>query len=235
MIETLAARGEDAWFRLGDRDLTHLVRTERLGRGAADRRARALAASLRVPATILPMTDDEVRTEIRTPTAGSTSRSTSSTAGGAWTSSRCASGASRRPASRRGEAGDRGGRRHRHRAVEPDRVDRPILALPGVREALAAAAGRGTPIVAVSGIVGGRALRGRRTGCSRRSATSRPRWASPASTRDRGSLRAGYGGSRAGHGDRDARHADAGHGHGDDRRRARARLAAEVLEFAVAE
>ena len=36
----------------------------------------------------------------------------------------------------------------------------PILALPGVREALAAAAGTGTPIVAVSGIVGGRALRG---------------------------------------------------------------------------
>ena len=36
----------------------------------------------------------------------------------------------------------------------------PILALPGVREALAAAGDRGTPIVAVSGIVGGRALRG---------------------------------------------------------------------------
>ena len=36
----------------------------------------------------------------------------------------------------------------------------PILALPGVREALGAATARGTPIVAVSGIVGGRALRG---------------------------------------------------------------------------
>jgi LPPG:FO 2-phospho-L-lactate transferase len=36
----------------------------------------------------------------------------------------------------------------------------PILALPGVREALGGAARRGTPIVAVSGIVGGRALRG---------------------------------------------------------------------------
>ncbi len=69
VIDTLAARGEDAWFRLGDRDLaTHLVRTERLGRGERPTDvARALAASLRVPATILPMTDDEVRTEIRTP------------------------------------------------------------------------------------------------------------------------------------------------------------------------
>jgi len=36
----------------------------------------------------------------------------------------------------------------------------PILALPGVREALGGASRRGTPIVAVSGIVGGRALRG---------------------------------------------------------------------------
>ena len=34
VIDTLAARGEDAWFRLGDRDIaTHLVRTERLRRG----------------------------------------------------------------------------------------------------------------------------------------------------------------------------------------------------------
>ena len=36
----------------------------------------------------------------------------------------------------------------------------PILALPGVREALGGAILRGTSIVAVSGIVGGRALRG---------------------------------------------------------------------------
>jgi LPPG:FO 2-phospho-L-lactate transferase len=36
----------------------------------------------------------------------------------------------------------------------------PILALPGLREALLAARARGVPIVAVSGIVGGRALKG---------------------------------------------------------------------------
>jgi LPPG:FO 2-phospho-L-lactate transferase len=50
--------GDDAWFRLGDRDLaTHLWRTARLGDGA---RPTDVAAGLRdamgfVP-TILPMT-----------------------------------------------------------------------------------------------------------------------------------------------------------------------------------
>ncbi len=36
----------------------------------------------------------------------------------------------------------------------------PILALPGIREAIAAAKSRGVPVVAVSPIVGGRALKG---------------------------------------------------------------------------
>ena len=36
----------------------------------------------------------------------------------------------------------------------------PILAVPGLRDALAATRSRGIPVVAVSGIVGGRALKG---------------------------------------------------------------------------
>ncbi len=36
----------------------------------------------------------------------------------------------------------------------------PILAVPGMREAIAAARGRGVPVVAVSPIIGGRALKG---------------------------------------------------------------------------
>ena len=36
----------------------------------------------------------------------------------------------------------------------------PILAVPGIREAIAAARSRGVPVVAVSPIVGGRALKG---------------------------------------------------------------------------
>jgi LPPG:FO 2-phospho-L-lactate transferase len=69
VIDTLAARGEDAWFRIGDRDIaTHLVRTERLRRGERPTQvARALGTSLGVAATVMPMTDDAVRTEVRTP------------------------------------------------------------------------------------------------------------------------------------------------------------------------
>ena len=128
VIDTLAARGEDAWFRLGDRDLaTHLVRTERLGRGERPTDvARALGASLGVPATILPMTDDEVRTEIRTPRR-------LARVPGVLRPSPAGSRGPRGPLPRdrgclhhaRGDGGDRGGRRHRHRPVEPDRVDRP--------------------------------------------------------------------------------------------------------------
>jgi len=163
VIDTLAERGEDAWFRLGDRDLaTHLVRTERLGRGERPTDvARAIAVSLGVPATILPMTDEEVRTEIRTPDG--------------WLEFQ-EYFVHRRQAPEVLEVRFRGieaaGITPEVRAAieaadviviapsNPIVSTGPILALPGVREALAAAAGNGTPIVAVSGIVGGRALRG---------------------------------------------------------------------------
>jgi LPPG:FO 2-phospho-L-lactate transferase len=61
--------GAETWFRLGDRDVaTHLRRTQALREGkrlteVTDELARALGVS----ADILPMTDDEVRTQIRTP------------------------------------------------------------------------------------------------------------------------------------------------------------------------
>jgi LPPG:FO 2-phospho-L-lactate transferase len=163
VIDTLAARGEDAWFRLGDRDIaTHLVRTERLRRGERPTDiARALGVSLGVAATILPMTDDAVRTEVRTPDG--------------WLEFQ-------EYFVHRGQRPEVLEVRFRGidaacitpeatAAIEAAEViviapsnpivsTGPILALPGVREALAAAATNGTPIVAVSGIVGGRALRG---------------------------------------------------------------------------
>ena len=60
--------GEETWFRLGDRDLaTHIVRTERLARGTTLTEVTAdLAAALHVPSRILPMTDATVRTRLRT-------------------------------------------------------------------------------------------------------------------------------------------------------------------------
>ncbi len=55
------------WFGLGDRDLaTHLFRTEQLSRGIAlSQITRDIAARFGVRATILPMSDDRVRTFVK--------------------------------------------------------------------------------------------------------------------------------------------------------------------------
>ena len=163
VIDTLAERGEDAWFRLGDRDIaTHLFRTERLRRGERSTEvARALGVSLGVAATVLPMTDDAVRTEVRTPDGWLEFQEYFVHRG------------------QRPEVLEVRFRGIEAACITPEARDAieaaeviviapsnpivstgPILALPGVREALGAAATRGTPIVAVSGIVGGKALRG---------------------------------------------------------------------------
>ncbi|GIW43772.1 MAG: LPPG--FO 2-phospho-L-lactate transferase [Candidatus Binatia bacterium] len=57
-----------AWFRLGDRDLaTHLYRTQRLRQGASLTTITAeLARTFGVAERILPMTDQRVRTFVRT-------------------------------------------------------------------------------------------------------------------------------------------------------------------------
>jgi LPPG:FO 2-phospho-L-lactate transferase len=67
--EMLGRYGAPAWFRLGDRDLaTHLVRTSRLAAGAMPTDVtRELAAALGVRARVLPMADQAVRTRVRTP------------------------------------------------------------------------------------------------------------------------------------------------------------------------
>ncbi len=60
--------GAPTWFRLGDRDIaTHLVRTSRLAAGATPTDVtRELAASLGIRARLLPMADRPVRTRVRT-------------------------------------------------------------------------------------------------------------------------------------------------------------------------
>ena len=67
-LEQLERYGAETWFRLGDRDLaTHIRRTERLRGGAAlSAVTHELAAALDVQPTLLPMTDDPVRTRLRT-------------------------------------------------------------------------------------------------------------------------------------------------------------------------
>jgi LPPG:FO 2-phospho-L-lactate transferase len=68
-LETVAELGGESWFRLGDRDLgLHLVRSAALRDGAALSAVTArLARSFGVEATLLPATDDRLRTWIATP------------------------------------------------------------------------------------------------------------------------------------------------------------------------
>ncbi|MDP9284610.1 MAG: 2-phospho-L-lactate transferase [Actinomycetota bacterium] len=68
-LETVSRIGGDDWFKLGDRDLgLHLVRTQalRAGEPLSSFTARA-AHALGVSATLLPATDDELRTFVVTP------------------------------------------------------------------------------------------------------------------------------------------------------------------------
>ena len=158
LLETLDALGGETWFRLGDRDMAlHLRRRALLdaGRGLSDATA-AIAARLGIDHAILPMSDDPVRTRVLT-------------ADGAlafqhyFVRDRC------RPVAQGFEfAGAESARLNPAIPFEDVRlvvicpsnpfvsVD-PILAVPGMRDAL-----RNTqaPVVAVSPIVGGKAIKG---------------------------------------------------------------------------
>jgi LPPG:FO 2-phospho-L-lactate transferase len=160
MLERL---GEDTWFRLGDQDLAvHIARTRRLRDGERPTTvARHLQASLGVRAVILPLTDQRVRTVVRTDDGwldfqeyfvhrrqapvvrelrfpGSEAASTTPEVLDALaTASLIVIGPS-----------------------NPLVSIGPILAVPGVREAIAEARARGVAVTAVSGIIGGHAVRG---------------------------------------------------------------------------
>lgn len=66
-MDQLARLGGPTWFKLGDRDLaTHAIRTEALRAGEPlSAITNRLRRALRIDANILPMTDDEVRTIVR--------------------------------------------------------------------------------------------------------------------------------------------------------------------------
>jgi LPPG:FO 2-phospho-L-lactate transferase len=68
-LESVAELGGDDWFRLGDRDIgLHLVRTELLRAGVPLSEATArIAAALGLEAALIPATDDAVRTFLETP------------------------------------------------------------------------------------------------------------------------------------------------------------------------
>ena len=68
-LETIRELGGDAWFQLGDRDIgLHLVRTEALSRGERlSAVTQRLAAAIGVDVRLLPATDERLRTRVRTP------------------------------------------------------------------------------------------------------------------------------------------------------------------------
>jgi LPPG:FO 2-phospho-L-lactate transferase len=155
--------GEEGWFRLGDRDLaTHIVRTARLRAGE---RLTTISLHLQVAlgtrATILPMTDAPVRTEVLTEDG--------------WLEFQ-EYFVHRHQAPAVTDLRFRG---IEDATATPEVVDafeacdviviapsnpfvsvRPILAVDGIEAALQTARGRGAPVVAVSGIVGGKAIKG---------------------------------------------------------------------------
>jgi LPPG:FO 2-phospho-L-lactate transferase len=159
-LNMLGRYGEDTWFKLGDRDLaTHVLRTDRLQSGETlTEVTAALSGALGVESAVLPMSDDPVSTVLQTP-AGRLEFQ---------------------------EYFVRRGQRDEVLAVELHGIEDsgpsgevlaaiscadaivfcpsnpvvsvgPILAVPGMREALVSSR---APKVAVSPIVGGRALKG---------------------------------------------------------------------------
>jgi len=160
VMTALAQAGRETWFRLGDRDLALcLVRTEllRAGRRPTEAQAGVLEA-LGVRARVLAMSDEPVRTHVR--------------AGGRWWPFQefmIVAGAE--PAVEEVEL-----RGIAQAAPSPEVLEAianaeaivigpsnpvisigPVLAMPGMRQAIADA---GAPTVAVSPFVGGRAVKG---------------------------------------------------------------------------
>jgi LPPG:FO 2-phospho-L-lactate transferase len=160
VMDALESAGRAAWFRLGDRDLAMcLLRTAALRAGARLTEAHAdVARAMGVSARVLPMSDDEVRTWVRTP--------------GGWRGFQEFMIVDRAEAEIE-EVAVRGADRAR---PAPEVLEAlagaeavvigpsnpvisigPILAVDGMREAIAEA---GAPVVAVSPFVRGRAVKG---------------------------------------------------------------------------
>jgi LPPG:FO 2-phospho-L-lactate transferase len=161
--EQLRRLGQDPWFALGDRDIaTHLVRTELLRDGTRPTEAaRRLQAAVGLAPRILPMTDDPVRTRVRTgdgwldfqeyfvhrhqrPVVEEVALAGIEAARATWEVTSRMTGAEAILVAPSNPIVSLG----------------PILAVPGVRDAIDEARRRGTRVAAVSGIVGGRALKG---------------------------------------------------------------------------
>jgi len=161
VMDALRELQVDVWFNLGDRDLAWCVeRARMLAEGLTPTVALArLNAAIGVRASVLPMSDDPVRTWVRTGSAG-------------WCGfqefmirERAAGlleGLEYRGAEQARASGEALAAIARASAIvigpsNPLASIAPILAVPGIREALVAST---APVVAVSPIVGGEVLKG---------------------------------------------------------------------------
>lgn len=161
-MAALERLGGETWFRLGDKDLaTHVVRTRMLAAGRPlSETTRTLCRAFGIAHRIVPMTDDEIRTAVRTADGELDFQDY-------FVRQRC------QPAVRRFDY------RHQQYAVPSADFDtalrrddlslivicpsnpflsiRPILGIPGIEDRLKAST---APVVAVSPIIGGAAVKG---------------------------------------------------------------------------
>jgi LPPG:FO 2-phospho-L-lactate transferase len=159
-LDAIARYGQEPWFLLGDQDFaTHILRTERLRNGIPlSAVTEELASALGVPSRILPMSDDRVATLVDTP-AGTLEfqdyfvgrRQSDDVIGVSF------AGIERATAHADGLAAIREAEAVVVAPSNPIVSVRPIVMTPGMGEALLATP---APVVAVSPIVGGRALKG---------------------------------------------------------------------------
>jgi len=161
-MSALGELGGETWFNLGDRDLAlNILRTHRLAGGETLAAiARDLCRQAGVPATIIPVTNDRVRTRVGTEHGWLDFQDY-------FVRHRCA------PAIRAIEYAGAAEARlvpelevalagHDLRAViicpsNPVLSIGPMLAIPGLRKALAASP---APVIAVSPVIGGQAVKG---------------------------------------------------------------------------
>jgi LPPG:FO 2-phospho-L-lactate transferase len=160
VMDALRALGADIWFNLGDRDLAWCIeRARMLADGLSPTVALArLNASIGVSAGVLPMSDDPVRTWVRTSEGWRSFQEfmIRDRAAGPVEGLEFRGAEQARPSEQALDAIARAD------AIvigpsNPLASIAPILAVPGIREALAATR---APVVAVSPIVGGEVLKG---------------------------------------------------------------------------
>jgi LPPG:FO 2-phospho-L-lactate transferase len=161
VMDALRALGVEVWFNLGDRDLAWCMeRSRMLAEGLSPTAALArLGAALGIRARVLPMSDDPVRTWVRTGAAGWCSFQEFMIREQAFGLIEGIEyrGAEQATPSEHALAAIAGARAIVIGPSNPLASIAPILAVPGIREALADAP---APVVAVSPIVGGEVLKG---------------------------------------------------------------------------